>query len=283
MASASNLLAMGLTAQDASDEHVRYGNHAKRATLMDAVKVTDPSLADYQAIWQKNDPTNEVNHASCEVPIWLAKASAVVIEGHADGKQDKPLNARFYLCKDETAVWAKKYLKFSIETRNNKVGLRSTAPASSYDVKDYDKYIPKMIRDAAAKYITKFYNHYIGQNPKLTEEMITLCFTSFMCCQSLGDQRAINEHVEEIHGFTDGVDGLKEDQIIEVDSKIAFTLPSLLDIELLGPDKRKSKFHEVYVTCVARDILKKNSNEANSDINRSRSVEFMNELKKKEH
>ena len=240
MASASNLLAMGLTAQDASDEHVKYGNHAKRATLMDAVKVTDPSLADYQSLWKKNDVTNVVNHASCEVPIWLAKASAVVIEGHADGKQDKPLTARFYLCKDETAVWAKKYLKFSVETKNNKVGLRSTAPASSYDVKDYDKYIPKMIRDAAAKYITKFYNHYIGRNPKLTEEMITLCFTSFMCCESLGDQRAINEHVEEVHGFTDGVDGLKENQIIEVDSKIAFTLPSLLDIELLGPDKRKS-------------------------------------------
>ena len=238
MASASNLLAMGLTAQDPSDEHNRYGNHAKRATFMNSVKVTDTGLADYQDIWQTTNPTNGVNHAPCEVPIWLAKTSAVVIEGHADGKQDKPLNARYYLCKEETADWAKKYLKFSIENSNNKVGLRSTAPSDTYDVKQYDKYIPQMVRDAAAKYITKFYNHYIGRNPKLTEDMITLCFTSFMCCELLGEQRAIDEHVEDVHGFTNGVDDLKENQIIQVDSKIAFTLPSLLDIELLGPAVR---------------------------------------------
>ena len=226
MASNSNLLAMGLTPQDASDEHIRFGNNAKRATLMESVKITEPSLAEYSSLWKKEATTS------------VAKASAVVIGGHADGVQDKPLAARYYLCKDETAAWAKKYLKFSIENSNNKVGLRSTAPSDTYDVKQYDKYIPQMVRDAAAKYITKFYNHYIGRNPKLTEDMITLCFTSFMCCELLGEQRAIDEHVEDIHGFTNGVDDLKENQIIQVDSKIAFTLPSLLDIELLGPAVR---------------------------------------------
>ena len=188
MASNSNLLAMGLTPQDASDEHIRFGNNAKRATLMESVKITEPSLAEYSSLWKKEATTSVVNHAPCQVPIWLAKVSAVVIGGHADGVQDKPLAARYYLCKDETAAWAKKYLKFSIENSNNKVGLRSTAPSDTYDVKQYDRYIPQMVRDAAAKYITKFYNHYIGRNPKLTEDMITLCFTSFMCCELLGEQ-----------------------------------------------------------------------------------------------
>ena len=280
MASDSNLVAMGLTPMDPTDEYVRYGNHDKRTTFMNAVKNTDTGLADYQEIWQTNPPSDLVNKADCNTPIWIAKVSAVVIEGHTDGKQDKPLNARYYLCKEETATWAKKYLRFSVETANNKLGLRSTAPYGNYDIKKYDMYIPRMIRDASAKYKTKFFNHHSGQNPKLTEEMITISFTSFMCHLHLGNQRAIDEHVEDIHGFTNGVDELKEDQRIQVDSKIAFTLPSLLDIELMGPDKRKSKFHEVYVICVARDILKKNSNEANSDLNRSRSVEFMGELKK---
>ena len=280
MASDSNLVAMGLTPKDPTDEYVRFGNHDKRTTFMNAVKNTDTSLADYQEIWATGNTSDGVNKADCNVPIWLAKVSAVVTEGHADGKQDKALNARYYLCKEETAVWAKKHLKFSIETVNNKLGLRSTAPSSNYNIKKYDEYIPKAIRDATAKYKTKFFNHHSSQNPKLTDEMITIIFTSFMCCLPLGNQRAIDEHVEDIHGFTDGVDELKEDQRIQVDSKIAFTLPSLLDIELMGPEKRKNKFHEVYVICVARDILKKNSNEANSDLNRSRSVEFMSELKK---
>ena len=280
MASANSLLAMGLTARDASDEHIKYGNHLDRDTLMKAVKVTDPELAQFETLWKKSNDPSLVNHVHCEVPNWIAKISAVVPEGHSDGIQDKALNARYYLCKEETAIWAKKYLKFSIETSNNKTGLKSTAPAKDYDVSKYDEYIPKVVRDASDKYKTKFYTHYIGRNPKLTGEMITLSFISFICYHQFGDQRAIDEHVEEIHGFTDGVTELSQKQTIEVDSKIAFNLPSLLDVELLGPDKRKNKFNEVYVACVARNIIKQNANEANSDLNKSRSAEFMNELKK---
>ena len=101
-----------------------------------------------------------------------------------------------------------------------------------------------------------------------------------MCYEISGEQPAIDDHVETVHGFTDGVEALKENQIIQVDSKITLTLPSLLDIELLGPDKRKSAFKNIFITCVARDVFKQSTNEANSDLNRSRSIELMAELKK---
>ena len=170
------------------------------------------------------------------IPIWITKLSAVIPAGTAA----LTLDARYYMCKEETAVWAKKHLRFSSELENNKARLKSTAPSNTYDVKHYDRYIPQAIRDASDKYITKFYDHYHGGHAGLTKEMITVSYISFMCFEISSEQPAIDDHVETVHGFTDGVETLKENQIIQVDSKVTFTLPSLLDIELLGPDKRKN-------------------------------------------
>ena len=279
-ASVDNILAMGLTPIDNTDEYVKFNKHKIKADLQNAVKQTDTELADYESFWRKDNTVPSTNQVSCRVPIWLAKVSAVVIAGHADGVQDKNLPARFYLCKEETSVWAKQYLRFSSETENNKARLKSTAPEGTYDVKNYDRHIPQLIRDASDKYITKFFNHHTGANPKLTKAMITLSYASFMCYEISGEQPAIDDHIETVHGIVNGIKTLKEHQVIQVDSKINFVLPSLLDIELLGPDMRKNKLDNMYMICVSRDVLKKSSNEANSDLNRSRSIEFMEELKK---
>ena len=279
-ANVDNIQAMGLTPLDTSDKIVKFNNYRRRAQLQDAVKLTDTELANYDSFWRKTNTTPGSNQVSCMIPIWLANISAVVTAGHTDGVSDKHLQAKFYLCKEETSVWAKQYLRFSSETENNKARLKSTAPESTYDVKHYDRHIPQLIRSASDKYITMFFNRHTGANPLLTKAMITISYASFMCYEISGEQPAIDDHVETVHGLTDGVETLKENQVIQVDSKITFTLPSLLDIELLGPDMRKNKFANLYMICVARDVLKKSSNEANSDLNRSRSIEFMDELKK---
>ena len=135
MASNDNLLAMGLTPINASDEHIRYGELDRRTALTNSVKQTDTSRANYAAIWRKEATGSLVNQVACQIPIWLARISAVVIAGHADGVRDKTLAARYYMCKEETAAWAKKYLRFSTEAKNNKARLKSTAPANTYEVK----------------------------------------------------------------------------------------------------------------------------------------------------
>ena len=48
----------------------------------------------------------------------------------------------------------------------------------------------------------------------------------------MAEQPEINEHIQDVHGILGGIEILKPMQIIEVDIKIAFTLPSLLEIEL---------------------------------------------------
>ena len=295
--SEEKLLSMGLSPPHGTDECIRNIDYASKAGLQGYVKITDTELARYDSFWRKTDhPRQQTNEVSCNVPIWLAKVSAVIPAGNAGnaapagndnpgnnaapGNAQVTLDARYYLCKDETAVWAKNYLRFSTEAENNKSRLRSTAPAHNYDVKHYERYIPHIVRGASDKYITTFVNHHTNQHPRLTKEMVTISFISFMCYEISGEQPAIDDHVETVHGFTDGVEMLKENQIIQVDSKITLTLPSLLDIELLGPDKRKNAIRNIFMTCVARDVFKQSTNEANSDLNRSRSIELMAELKK---
>ena len=67
----------------------------------------------------------------------------------------------------------------------------------------------------------------------------------------MGEQQAIDHHLEDVHGVEDGITSLSEQIMIEVDSKAVFTIPSLLDIEILGQMKRSSLIQSVYTSCVA--------------------------------
>ena len=69
-------------------------------------------------------------------------------------------------------------------------------------------------------------------------------------------------------------------QEIEVDTKIAFTIPSLQEIEQVGPDKRVQIISSVYTRCVSRGIINKTSNKSASDLRDSRSKDFMTELER---
>ena len=256
MASDAALLSMGLSPTEGTDLWHRSGEYPLKATLQEEVKKTSPELANYESFWRKTkQPSQQSSEVSCYIPIWLAKLSAVIPAGTSrsaastgdnESGDSGPsrsaqvtLEARYYLCKDETAAWARMYLRCSTEAENNKSRLRSTAPAHKYNVKHYEQYIPYLVRGASDKYITKFINHHKSQHPRLTDEMVTISFASFMCYEISGEQPAIDDHVEIVHGFTDGVEMLKENQVIQVDSKLTLVLPSLLDIELLGPDKRR--------------------------------------------
>ena len=161
--SKEDLLSMGLSSTQGTDEWIRTGDYVAKARLQSLVKRTDTELAKYDSFWRKTDhPRPQPNEVSCNIPIWLAKVSAVIPAGPSgdaastgddnSGNNAPPrnaqvtLDARYYLCKDETATWAKSYLRCSTEAENNKSRLRSTAPAHNYNVKHYERFIPHQIR-----------------------------------------------------------------------------------------------------------------------------------------
>ena len=101
--------------------------------------------------------------------------------------------------------------------------------------------------------------------------MIDISFTSFKCDLPIMEQDEIDEHINNVHGIAGGVLTMKPVQIIEVDTKIPFTLPSLLEIELVGPEKRRTLINSVYTRSVARNIINKTPNKNTADLNLSRS------------
>ena len=149
------ILAMGLTPTDPADEWVRFSKNDRKAQLHTSVKQSDTELADCDSLWRRTATIPAPNQVSWKVPIYIAKASAVVTAGDADGVTDKILPAKFYLCKEETSTWAKKYIKFSSETENNKARLKSTASENSYSLTTFERYIPKVVRDASDKYLNQ--------------------------------------------------------------------------------------------------------------------------------
>ena len=125
-----------------------------------------------------------------------------------------------------------------------------------------------------------YYNKHKRANPRLTNAMITISFSSFKCGLPMIEQDKIDEHINNVDGVEEGATSLKPIQEIDVDTKITFSLPSLLDIELVGPDKRIQVIHSIYTCCVSRGVINKTSNKNTADLRDSRSREFMIELDK---
>ena len=90
----------------------------------------------------------------------------------------------------------------------------------------------------------------------------------------------IDEHVRQVHNIA-GIESMRPVQRIEVDTKIEFILPSLLDIEVSGPDKRTTTIHSLYTRSVARNVVTKTNNKSTADLIECRSQDFMIELGKR--
>ena len=73
---------------------------------------------------------------------------------------------------------------------------------------------------------------------------------------------------------------LINEKIIHSTLKIEFLLPSLLDIEVSGPDKRTTTIHSLYTRSVARNVVTKTNNKSTADLIKCRSQDFMIELGK---
>ena len=63
----------------------------------------------------------------------------------------------------------------------------------------------------------------------------------------------IDEHVRQVHNIS-GIEAMTPLQRIEVDTKVNFEIPDLLDLKVSGPDKRATKL-TLYTLVVWPDTL----------------------------
>ena len=171
--STDKLLEMGLSVrEELTDEPLRFGHWPRKGRIQTSIKGSDTNLAACESLWRTTSTTPANNQVCCRMPVHIAKVSAVVTAGGEDGKTDRNLPEKLYLCKEETATWTKQHLKYATESNQHKADLKITVPETSYSFSKYGEYVPKVVRDASDKYITKFFNHHTGAHPKLTKEKV---------------------------------------------------------------------------------------------------------------
>ena len=191
---------MGLTVaeQVTNDESLFYSDWDRKLILHEAIKAsdqTDKPKGDELWATQKGSVPNST---ACNMMVNIARLSAVVIGGGAAGA-DKDLDEVFYICKEETAVWTKKYITFSEGDSKNNQHLKQASSKESYSVPSYTAFVPTQVKDASDKYINMYYNKYKRANVKLTKAMINIAFSSFKCGLHMTEQDEIDHHFDDVH------------------------------------------------------------------------------------
>ena len=189
-----------------------------------------PKVADMWRTARGNTVTSSVY---CNMGIHIMKISSIVTGGGVAGV-DKPLPDEYYLCKEEMGAWIVKYLTVSEGPNKHNSHLKEASQKDNYSVPDYNSYIPTKILGAVEKYKALYYTKYITNNALLTLDMMEVAFVSFKCDLAMEEDEMIDEHIKDVHKVN-GLGAMTPVQRIEVDTKLEYTLPDLLDIELKGP------------------------------------------------
>ena len=140
--------------------------------------------------------------------------------------------------------------------------------------------VPTLVWNAISIYKDLYLAKYLPGNSTLTTVMMAHTFSSFKCDYEMEEEGIIDEHVRQVHNIS-GIEAMTPVQRIEVDTKVNFEIPDLLDLEVSGPDKRATKIDSLYIRCVARHVVTKTNNKCTSDLIACRSQEFLTELGKK--
>ena len=133
-----------------------------------------------------------------------------------------------------------KYLTSSEGTHKHNAHLKQASDLSNYAISKYNELVPTLVWDAISIYKDLYLAKYLPGNSTLTTVMIRATFSSFKCDYEMQEEGIIDEHVRQVHNIS-GIEAMTPVQRIEVDTKVNFEIPDLLDLEVSGPDKRETK------------------------------------------
>ena len=110
---------------------------------------------------------------------------------------------------------------------------------------------------------------------------MSVAISVFTCGLQLFNFQHIHEHCVQVHGLPEGIASLRTLQTIALDKDTAFTCPDLRNIEDVGTEEKGLAVDAVYNMSTAKGIFKSaNNNRSTADLCKTRSQEFLRELKK---
>ena len=90
----------------------------------------------------------------------------------------------------------------------------------------------------------------------------------------------IESHNKKTHLLPKGYLSLKKRETIAVNSSLEFKITNISEFQSLAPNKQVALMDKIYTHVVATGVFEENSNRNEANLYRSRSIEFLNEMKK---
>ena len=143
---------MGLTPpeENSNDESLVYSDWERKTALHEVRKASDQPDKPKEDILWATQKSSVPNSTTCNMGVNIARITAVVIRGGEAGA-DKDLDEEFYICKEETAVWTKKYITFSEGNSKNNQHLKQASSKESYSVPSYAAFVPTQVKDLSSE------------------------------------------------------------------------------------------------------------------------------------
>ena len=127
----------------------------------------------------------------------------------------------------------------------------------------------------------KFYTKHKGTYKKLKMDHIICSFVIFKCNFAMEDQDDVNDHYRKVHNFSDGgVFHLRRREKIDINMTLPFQIPDFKEFQSMGPNKQTAMINKIYNHCVSRGVVEDTSNKNEATLLRSRSSEFLTEMKR---
>ena len=278
----NRLQGMGLVRLEDGDRFIENEYEWKeRKTLYDALVKTDlfdvkPKGVYFEVAEDKSEKANIP--CNLVIPVLLIEAT---IPGGLSDKSPKKIAAEYTWAMAEAAEWSKEQLHYEeIKVKGEHLAIKYASDPETYSVPNYYEYIPVQVKNAENDYKQKYLEKHIQTHTQLTIEMISCYYRMFKCNTALKRQESIHNHYKKVHLLPSGCYTLRKREIIDVHISLEFKIPEITEFQSLGPNKQAALLDRVYTHCVARGMFEETSNRNEATLQRSRSNEFLTEMKK---
>ena len=280
----SRLLRMGLTKLTKDDTFLEHEEEwDEREFLYEALRGS--RLVDKKPagnFFEIAAPTDDKVYVSCHLTVPILSIKAQAWQNNMDGTPVKlELEAEYDWAMEEAAEWSKEYLKFDEVSHKDKYSpFRLASDPETYSVPNYYEYIPADVRNAEEKYKTKFLEANYEDNDWLNLGNIKVTYMTLKCNLPLINDQKIQHHYKKVHLLPNGALSLNKRETIKVNKDLDFKITDLTKFQDVSQNEQNALINKIYTHVVAVGVFEESSGRNEARINKSRSTEFINEMKK---
>ena len=191
------------------------------------------------------------------------------------------LDADYDWAMEEAEEWSKEHLTFDELVHKDKyLPFKHASDPDTYPVPNYYEYVPSHVRNAEEKYRTKSFNKHIRTHANLKMDDIKVSYRMLKCNMTLLNDQKMQHHYKKVHLLPNGFASLRKRETINVNTDMDFKIIDLTNFQDVSQNKQNKLLDKIYTLAVATGVFEESSSRNDARINKSRSTDFINEMKK---